>query len=326
MTLDEAAEAFRAGDGFMLTTHASPDADGLGAQYALRLGLAALGKRVRAVNASACPSRFAFIDERQVIEALSPSEAARFSDGPLTLVLLDTNDIGYTGGMAAVVAVPGTRVMIVDHHEPLEAGNADACSVVDASSTCELAYGILKRLGVPVMADMARALFAGMVYDTGSFAYAKTGPGTLLAAYELMLAGAVPYEVHGALYESSGAGALLMAKEVLSTLELRHGNQVAVQTLSRRALADTGADYEDAEDLVNVPLRCRDVEVSVLFKENLGGQLRCSLRSKGRVNVAHVAQAFGGGGHRAASGFKSGLPLDTVRAQVLESLESALDP
>ena len=106
----------------------------------------------------------------------------------------------------------------------------------------------------------------------------------------------------------------------MSTLELHSDNRIAVQVMKASHLDDSGAVYEESEDLINVPLRSESVQVSVFFKENKNGVLRCSMRSKGTVNVAHIAQGFGGGGHKTASGFKCALPLDQARKSVLDKL------
>lgn len=94
--------------------------------------------------------------------------------------------------------------------------------------------------------------------------------------------------------------------------------------LKKEDLTASGASYEDAEDLVNIPLQDKSVEVSILFKENQEGRLRCSLRSKGGVNVAHVAQSFGGGGHKSAAGFTCPAPLARTKEDVLQSIARAL--
>jgi phosphoesterase RecJ-like protein len=97
-----------------------------------------------------------------------------------------------------------------------------------------------------------------------------------------------------------------------------------MQIMSKETLLESGASYEDAEDLINVPLQSKTVEVSVFFKSNSEGVLRCSLRSKGFVNVAQLAQSFGGGGHKTAAGFKCPYPLDTIRKKVLELIRPTL--
>ncbi len=324
MNLEEVASFFTQHDDFILTSHESPDADGLGAQYALLLSLEAMGKRVRAVNADDYSAKYAFIDARERIEALGRTDLLDRDLSACTVVLLDTNDIQYTGEMADIALARAARILVFDHHEAKGVTRDEACSLPDMSSTSEMAYWTIRRMGVAIEPDVATALLAGIVYDTGSFAYAKTSAGTFEAALDLVKLGASPSGVHGALYESSETSALLLRKEVLSTLELHMNNGLAFQTMGKDILERTGANYEEAEDLINVPLQSKTVEVSAFFKENLQGTLRCSLRSKGAVNVAHIAQSFGGGGHRTAAGFKSPYPLETIKKKVLELLSSAM--
>ncbi|MDP3177856.1 MAG: DHHA1 domain-containing protein, partial [Spirochaetaceae bacterium] len=169
------------------------------------------------------------------------------------------------------------------------------------------------------------AIFAGIVYDTGSFAYPKTSERTFSCALELVRSGVRPYEIHRRMYESSSSESLILQKSVLATLELFADGRVAIQSLTKDALIDSGAAYEDAEDLVNIPLQDRKVEVSILFKENAEGRLRCSLRSKGQIDVSRLAQSFGGGGHKTAAGFTCPTPLESMKADVLETVCRELD-
>jgi bifunctional oligoribonuclease and PAP phosphatase NrnA len=324
VTIDEAALFFTDHDNYILTSHESPDADGLGAQYALARGLIALGKRCRVINAEDHSPKYSFIDKKSIIKTLAESGIETEDLSGTTIVLVDTNDIHFTGIMADSVLSRAGRVFIFDHHEALLAPGAEMCSITSASSTCEMVYQVLVRIGATIETDMAMALLAGIVYDTGSFAWAKTSTQTFAAALELTRLGANPSEVHSALYESSTISVLLLRKAVLSTLELHHGDTIAFQTMTSKTLAETGASYEDGEDLINMPLMGKSVQVSMLFKENSEGVLRCSMRAKGLVNVAHIAQSFGGGGHRLASGFKSPYPLETIKSKVLEILTSAI--
>jgi phosphoesterase RecJ-like protein len=100
---------------------------------------------------------------------------------------------------------------------------------------------------------------------------------------------------------------------------------VAVQILRKEDLEASQASFEDAENFINVPLRSRDIMVSVLVKENREGQIRCSLRSKGKVNVSKIAQSFGGGGHVSAAGFKSKDSIEETLSRVLEKITVFLD-
>ena len=90
--------------------------------------------------------------------------------------------------------------------------------------------------------------------------------------------------------------------------------------MTRDMVAESGANYEEADQLINIPLKSEDIRVSVFFKQNTAGLLRCSLRSKANINVAELAQSFGGGGHRTAAGFKCRDTLENTKQIVLEKL------
>jgi bifunctional oligoribonuclease and PAP phosphatase NrnA len=329
MTLDGMAEYLRDHDQYVLLSHDGPDADGLGAAYCLALALSAIGKSVFIAVSGRVPPKFRFIDQRGLVRSLT-SEAANeeavlpFPSSEATPVVVDTHDIAYLGASSAEVIAKAGFALFIDHHEPRH--KADVLELIDAtaSSSCELVYLVVRRLGVELPLDAAEALYAGIVYDTGSFSYPKTSERTFSCALDLVRLGVDPYEMHLRLHESSSNGSLLLQKAAISSLELAEGGRIAVQSLLKEDLAASGAAYEDAEDLVNIPLQDRMVEVSILFKENSEGRLRCSLRSKGEVNVASIAQAFGGGGHKTAAGFTCLSPLALAKDAVLQNIAQAM--
>jgi phosphoesterase RecJ-like protein len=112
---------------------------------------------------------------------------------------------------------------------------------------------------------------------------------------------------------------------VLNSLELCLDKRVAVQTMRRDLLEESSARYEEADQLINIPLRSDDIRVSVFFKENHDGVRRCSLRSKGEVDVAAIAQSFGGGGHKTAAGFKCIRSFEVMKEEVLEKIRSSFN-
>ncbi len=319
MNIAETAAYLSSGNDFILCSHESPDADGLGAEFALATALSSLGKRIRVINADKYSDSYSFMDPTGIIGWLS---GVTIDDAEIqlsTIILVDTSDVMYSGEAADRLLAKARDVLIIDHHDVKEeASIIKICSMPAYSSTCEMVYRILEKLGYELDADTASALFAGIVYDSGSFAYSKTGIGTFEVALELVKRGANPTRIHGALYESSAISTLLLRKEVLSSLQLYEGDRIAVQTLTRAMLRETGCLYEEADGFINIPLQAGVIEVSIFFKENEEGTLRCSLRSKGTINVAQIAQSFGGGGHKSAAGFKSPYPLEIIKNKVLE--------
>lgn len=325
MTIEETTTFLSERDEFIVSSHETPDADGIGAEYALACALLSKGKHVRVINADRRADAYAFMDPKGIIQNLDDVNLSEEDLSGTTAILVDTNDITYSGAVVDKILSKAREILIIDHHEISKESVTRICSFPGLSSTCEIIYEILMSMAYDIPKDVATSLFAGIVYDTGSFAYSKTGIGTFSAALDLVKRGAVPSHIHGALYESSSISALLLSKETLSTLELYAENRIAIQTITLQTLKETGSSYHDAEGLINVPLQTASIEISILLKENEAGTLRCSLRSKGTINVAQIAQSFRGGGHKSAAGFKSPYPLETTKAKVLKLVEAALN-
>jgi phosphoesterase RecJ-like protein len=144
---------------------------------------------------------------------------------------------------------------------------------------------------------------------------------TFEIARNLVEIGVEPNTVYAAIYESNSISALILQSKVLATLELLFGSHLAILTMRKEMIAESGAIYEEADQLINIPLKSEDIRVSVFFKENTEGLVRCSLRSKGNINVAEIAQHFGGGGHRTAAGFKCNETLENAKRIILEMLK-----
>jgi phosphoesterase RecJ-like protein len=314
---------FKRHEFFILTTHSGADADGLGAELVFFRILKSLGKTARIFNAEKTAAGFAFMDPKGKIGVWDGKKYANLPE-KAALLVLDTSDEYNIGGMKELIGRV-RETFVVDHHEPAPLSALTGFIDSTASSTCEIAVEAALAAGVDLDKDTAMAAFAGISYDTGSFAYTKTTARTFKAALALIERGVVPYSVYRELNESSSLGAVLLRKQVLSTLEIRAGGRAAVQILRKEDLESTGANFEDAEAFINIPLRAREIAVSILVKEDREGKVRCSLRSKGAVNVSKIAQQFGGGGHVTAAGFKSALDRGETLNRVLEKVEPLLE-
>jgi len=324
MTLEQVAGLVRRFEHFVLASHDGPDADGLGAAYALALTLEGIGKEACLLLTEPAPAKLAFIDRRGYFARIHEGDRLPYDPASTCAIIVDTHDFDYLGPRMEGLVRQAAAIILLDHHELKNADESLLCVDPTASSTCELVWRLAGLLGTSLPLDAAEAVFAGIVYDTGSFAYPKTSATTFACALELVRAGVNPYAIHNRVYESASIGALLLQKTVLGSLELTLDARLAFQLLLQTDLRAAGAVYEDAEDLVNIPLKSASIEVSILIKENEGGKFRCSLRSKGGVNVARIAQAFGGGGHRSAAGFTSSAPLGELKEALQKGIGTAL--
>lgn len=311
-------------DRFIITAHETPDGDALGSEYAMRRALRKLGKTALILNADPAPQKFTFVDPDSEATVLESEEQLPADIGDYVLLILDVNDVNNIGQVASMVLPRVNKYFIIDHHD----SETDVLSPnhieQNASSTSEILYLLFREMGLEIDFDMAQALFMGIVYDTGSFIFPKTTAITFRIAQELVQMGVNPNQIYSNVYESNSISSLVLMARVLATLALHLDNHVAVQTMTRKMILDADAKYEEADQLINVPLRSKDIKVSVFFKENLDGIKRCSLRSKENIDVAKIAQSFGGGGHRTAAGFKCPKSFDAVQQEILKKLKDYL--
>lgn len=307
-------------DKFIITAHETPDGDALGSEYSMLRALRKLGKTARILNADPAPKKFVFIDDAGEFEVLVKKEQIPEDIQEYGLFILDVNDINNIGQVATLVLPRVKEYFIIDHHDSETVQLSQNHIEQNASSTCEILYLLFREMGLELDLPMAQALYMGIVYDTGSFIYPKTTAVTFQIAYELVSLGVDPNETYVNVYESNSISSLILMSKVLATLELYYAKHVAVQTMTQELIRDAEAIYEESDQLINIPLRSGDIRVSVFFKENLEGVKRCSLRSKGNIDVAAIAQSFGGGGHKTAAGFKCPRSFDVMKEEVLEML------
>lgn len=302
-----------------ISSHESPDGDALGSEAALYLGLKSLGKDVYIINSDPSENRYDYFLSNIPIHKpnkwLSEHNASEY-----ILLILDTMP-DNTGAEMVSITPLFSNVIPIDHHDtmsPDDRGPGYYNSQV--SSTCEMVYELLVLLDITITHTIAQALYTGIVYDTGSFKYKKTGPRTLYIASLLVEKGVNPFYIHTNIYESNTKASLLLLSRVMSSLKFHFNDQVSILEMPSSLLKETGASFEEAQTLINIPLGCKSVELSLFFKEDEKGQKRCSLRSKGNFNCLHIAEDFGGGGHETAAGFKFYESFESIRKKVLDDI------
>ncbi len=344
MTYEATAEMLRSHDQFLLAAHPRPDADALGAVFALSRVLEGMGKDVVSIVPDSPDRRFRFIDKDQRILTYREGKTDTSDWKDRLLVLLDTSPDNIGELYSPLFgSLDGNRLikdkgtprgdfkgfrdyLIIDHHD--HSPDIQAPHLIDSSmsSTCEMLYNTIRLMEGPLDLDTAEALYAGIVFDTGSFVYPKTGKASFLVAYELVSLGVIPNAIFTHLYESSSTASLKLQSRVLSTLQLFLDEQVSMIEMDTETLESTGSRYGDSGSLINIPLQCEKIRVSIFFKTDEKGHRRCSLRSKGRVDVSRIAESFGGGGHKTASGFGFDENQDQVLNRLLSLIAQDLPP
>jgi phosphoesterase RecJ-like protein len=309
---------------FVLTTHVRPDGDGLGSMLALADVLEAppLSKSVRMTVASVLPPRYDFLDPARRIRRFEPpGDVYRDADAA---IVLDTGTWNQLGDFGALLRSLPIAKAVIDHH--LTQDDLGALRLVDttAEATGRLVYEAIAALGAPLLAPAAHCLLVAVAMDTGWFRHNNTTDATLILAADLLRAGARITEAYESLFEQNTLGRLKLRGLVQSRSGVAHGGKVAYTEIRRDDYAATGATPQDSEDLINDIRSIAGVEVGLLFMEQPRGGVKISFRSR-RADVARLAERFGGGGHRLASGAILETSLEEARRRVLAAVGEALD-
>ncbi|HYH26150.1 MAG TPA: bifunctional oligoribonuclease/PAP phosphatase NrnA [Blastococcus sp.] len=312
------AEAAQGRATVVLSGHLQPDADALGSTLALAEGLRRRGARVLATfpGPFTLPASLGWIPGA---EGLVPADSVPSS--PDVFVSLDAASPARLGELAPLLDRAATSV-VVDHH----ASNPGfgRVRVVDpaAPATVTLVADLLDGLGVTLDRQLATCLYAGLTADTGSFRFGSTRPDTHELAARLLSTGIDHAAISRRLFDTAPFGWLGLLSVVAgrATLEAEVGHGLVWTWSSTAEAAEHGLPGEQLEALVDVVRSAQEADVACVLKGQDDGSWSVSLRSRGATDVARVAMALGGGGHRAAAGYTSHLD----RERTLEALRREL--
>ena len=309
----------------LLICHVNPDGDALGSMLGFGLGLRSLGvTRLQATfpGPFEVPEPFA---ELPGLDLLVGEEQA--DPDPDLVIVFDVAAVSRLGALAD--RLPRARATVALDHHASNTGFA-GINLVDggAAATSVVAEELLRRLDVPMDAQIAECFYVALATDTGSFRFDMTTPRVHEMAARLIATGLRPGEISRRVFDSRPFGAMKLSAEVLGRAQLdptaAAGCGMVWTYATLEDLARHGQRPYVLDALID-PVRCvAEVDVSVVVKEVGDREWAVSLRSKGAVDVSAVAVTLGGGGHRLAAGFTGyGTPGDVVTA-VRDELENHL--
>ena len=311
-------ETFRSNRRFLITSHARPDGDAVGSVLALAEIIEQLGCRADIVFADPVPFIYHTLPNVHRIHH-TPSATLIDPDPATPAILLECDSIARTG----LLGLEGRTLINIDHHasgRPFGSVNwidEDACAVA------AMVYRIAIAAKVEITPSIATCLYAAILSDTGAFTYACTNAETFALAHDLAAHGACPGQVARDVYFSNPASKIRLLGTALSNLQCEGSLAWTWVTSDDMNLA--GAEAEDCEGVVNYLISIAGIESAVFLREIPdASQFRLSIRSKGKVDVAQVAESFGGGGHRSASGCTLDGPLGVATERILAQLRTEL--
>lgn len=304
-SLQKAVELLKGARHVLLTTHTRPDGDGCGCIRALADIFVAQGKTVDILFMSPLASWYESMFEQKppiLGNDVKPEALTEVYADVDLIVIVDTDSRIQLPGFADWLGRSGKRILVIDHH--ITGDHLGDVEVVDtaAAAAGEIVFDLIERAGWPLTTRIAEAVFVAIATDTGWFKYANTDSRIFQTAARLMECGIHPNHVYQQMYQSFTPARLRLMTRMLEHLELHANGRIATQYILRKDFDETGATGPDTENLIDECQRIRSVEAAALFIELAAGGFRCSLRSKGAVDVRLIAQKYGGGGHTLAAG------------------------
>ena len=312
----------------LVTTHTRPDGDAGGCVAAMVGVVRNFGKTARPLLLSPLPDWYGFLfDEKVPVlgQDVRVEDLASGGFGNIDLVvILDTGSYSQLPGLENYLKQGRTPVLVIDHHV-----TTDKLACVEISDPSAAAAGLvlldfLRYAGWPITKKIAESLFVAVATDTGWFQLSNTNSRVFRGSADLIELGIDPSDLYRRLYQSFSYPRFKLMVAMLNTLELHLDGRYASQYLVRQDFERTGAAYRDTENLVNECQRISSVKVAALFVELRDGRIRCSLRSRGTVDVSEIAAQFGGGGHKAASGTYLPSPLEHARQLIHDEVARRL--
>ncbi len=314
--LSQVVELIENKNNFAITTHVRPDGDGIGSSLGLCWLLRSLGKTAEVIVRDGIPAAYTQLpgaDEiRQVAEVNGKYDA---------VFVIECSDLSRPG----IRNLENQLTVNIDHHATSEHFGTINWIDQTASAVGEMIYNLCKAIGGRITKEIAECVYLALVTDTGSFHFSNTTERTLKVASELVKAGVKPAQISEAVYNSYPWSRIELMSQVLATVKRSADGKIAWmrQTLEMQKKAESVDG--DNNGFVNIPLTAKEVKAVCYMRETQPKAFRVSLRSKDNINVARVAEKFGGGGHKNASGCRVEGVWDTREIEIIAALTEAVE-
>jgi phosphoesterase RecJ-like protein len=321
----KAVDLINKSNSVLLTTHTRPDGDACGCIAAMHDTLTALGKKPKTILLSPIPEWYEFLFPEIPPILGRTLQLKELLEGHLGLfdltIILDTNSNSQLPKFEEYLKQGDKPVLVIDHHVTKD-GLGDV-ELIDstAAATALIVLDFLKHANWPITENIARALFVALATDTGWFQFSNTDARVFRCSADLIDAGADPIQIYHDLYQNYSHARFKLMAAMLNTLELHFDGRYATQHLTLKDFEQSGAAHSDTENLIDQCRKISTVKVAALFVELKDGRIRCSLRSRGPVDVSKIAQKFDGGGHKMAAGAYLPGPIQNAKNLIKAELQ-----
>ncbi len=312
----EAVTAVNNATSILIVTHVKPDGDAIGSLLGMAIALRDMGKKVDAAVDGSVPDYLRYIPQQETV--INDLKQGQWD----LMISVDASDEARSGDAGIYGREHSVSVINLDHHATNTMFGNIHLVVPEAVSASEIVYDFLLKFDKPISEAVATALLTGLVTDTMGFRTSHVVPRTMEIAHQLMLAGGPLVDIINRTMVSKPLSDILLWKQAFPSVEFKDGIiSAAVTPENLKAIGLS--DMTDA-GLVSTLITADEVMIAVVFKVQPDNKVELSLRSKVGYDVAAVAFALGGGGHKPAAGATVEGTLEEVKARVMPMLEAVV--
>ncbi len=301
---------------FKIFTHKNPDGDAIGSSLAFKKILELQNKKADIYVYDSIEEHFNFFPG---INNIHIEKKLMFApDDNSLFIFLDCSSPDRAG--FDIKLFKGREIVIIDHHLSGNWEDKKALKIIDsaASSTAEIIFRVSEKLKWKMDYDVYFCLLAGILSDTGTFQHSNTSPAVLTITSRLVKSGINLKKISESLYKKKKAeSSLKIWGMILARASVDKKTKMAYSFISQNDLKKYATNEDELSGLVNLLSGIPESDFSLLLIENKFGNTKASLRSESykKIDVAAIAKAFGGGGHKLAAGFE-------VKGKIEDNIES----
>lgn len=325
--IDHFAKWLDCAEKIVIVSHVSPDGDAIGSSLGLWHFLSEQDKIVNVIVPNAFPDFLKWMPGSK--EILLYNRYKEFADKLIAeadiICCLDFNAIHRIDEMGDAVLSSSGRKILIDHHLYPEDFARIVISHPTISSTSELVFRLICRMGYfgDISKACAECIYTGMMTDTGGFTYNSNNPEIYFIISELLSKGIDKDAIYRKVFNTYSESRLRLMGHILTQMEVYAQHHAALITLTEKEQNNFNYIRGDSEGFVNIPLSIKGVIFSCFLREDTEkAMIKVSLRSVGTFPCNQLAaEFFGGGGHLNASGGEFYGTMEEAKAVFQQALE-----
>ena len=302
----------------VLSTHMSPDGDGLGSASAMHHHIVSLGLECKIIQISKFPDQYNFLNENNIIETYDSTVHDQWLNNVDLALIFDVGSYHRLGPLGGVLSANQINVINIDHHPDLgDERFGENYINIQAAATGEMVYDFFEENNIKMNREIASGIYTAVMTDTGSFRHSNTNQKSHKIAMDCLAYNVNNSKIYQSIYENKSKAQVSLLAKVLDNIRFDLDGQVASFIVSNKMIEDSGTMPEDVDGFTDFVRSINGVEIAIMICENETGKCRINFRSKGKYIINEIAKSFDGGGHKFAAGAAAEGNSDHIHQKVL---------